>query len=136
VDLWFTESTKGFMTNFVDCLVLLPNLRTLEVFNVNRTSLVVRELGLERAQFPSIRELWVNGVSVLFARTCPNMETVTITGSEPQDIGSLCLYGYGLKRLKRVAGVPKEYVQRGELKDTSSQRHLFTEGTPMVVVQA
>lgn len=136
VDLFFTKTTTGFMEIFVDCLARLPNLRTLEVFSVNRTDLITKELGRERAQFSSIRELWVNGVSVLFVRSCPNVESVMITGSDPHDIRTLCLYGCGLERLKRVAGVPQKCVWQGELEATSGQRHLLTEGTAMKVVQA
>ena len=114
-DLWFTDTTKDLMTIFVDCLVKLPNLRTLEVFSTNRTGLVTKGLSRVYARFPSIRELWVDGVSVQFARGCPNLESVTVTGLAPQNI---CLYGNVSKGLKRVAGVPPEYVWLGESRDT------------------
>ena len=115
-DLWLTDATKDLMTVFVDCLVRLPNLKTLEVFSVNRISLVTGGLKRERALFPSIRELWVGGVSTLI-RSCPNVESMRVMGGFFPDIEMLCLHG---KNLRRVAGVYKQHVWRGEL------RHMFS----------
>jgi len=118
VDLCLTNATKDFMSIFVDCLVRLPNLITLDVFNTGEISHVAR--GLERtcARFPNIRELWVHSLSVVFVGSCPNVESVTTTGVYPPNVELLCAHGKKLKRLKRVAGVPKEYVQQGEIRST------------------
>jgi len=118
VDLWFTDATQDLMTVFIDCLVQLPNVKALEVFGINNTSLVARGLERKCARFPSIRELWVDGLSVVFVGRCPNVESVTITGRYSQDTELLCTYGRRFKRLKRVAGVHKECIEQGELTET------------------
>jgi len=116
VDLWPADDAEESSTIFVDCLVQLPNLRTLEVFSADCVDLVMMTLELECAQFPSIRELWVNGVSIPLVKSCPNVESVTVSRSDPQDIGLLCLYGRGLRRSKRVAGILPQCVWPGELR--------------------
>ena len=135
MDLCLTEATKDLMTIFIDCLVRLPNLITLDVFNTSDISRVA--CGLERtcARFPNIRELWVHGVSVVFIESCPNVESVTTTGVYPLNIEFLCAHGKKLKRLKRVAGIPKEYVHQGEPRGTSFPGCPFTKVIAMEVVQ-
>lgn len=135
VDLRLIHATKDFMTVFIDCLVLLPNLTTLDVFIVDDISHAISGLERKCARFPNIRELWAHGVSVVFVRSCPNVESVTTTGIYPQGVEVLCTHGKKLKRLKRVAGVPKEYIQQGELSDTFYMGYLFTESTVMEVVR-
>jgi len=115
VDLWFTDTTEDLMTIFVDCLVRLPNLRTLDVFSTNRIGLVTKGLQRECAKFPSIRGLWASSVPVLF-KNCPNVESATASGGLFPDVEVLCVYG---KRVRRFAGVHKHDVWRGELRDTS-----------------
>ena len=110
MDLSPADSTKGSSTIFVDCLVQLPNLRTLEIFSANRPSLVMAALERKCARFPSIRELWVDGVSVPLVKCCPNVENITVSSSNPQDVGLLCLYGSGSRRLRRVVGILPQCV--------------------------
>lgn len=123
------------MTIFIDCLVRLPNLTTLDVFNIDDVGRVVRGLERKCARFPNIRELWVDGASVVFVRSCPNVESVTATGLYLPNVGLLCTHGNNLKRLRRVAGVPKEYIHQGELSDTLSPGCLFTQATAIEVAQ-
>ena len=102
------------MTKFVDCLVRLPNLRTLDIFSTSRVDLtpMKQELGRECVRFPSIRELWVCSLLVAFVGNCPNVESVTVT--DGLSIEVLCSRREELKKLKRVAGVQKEYVLQRE----------------------
>ena len=112
MDLWVTKVTKDLMTKFVDCLVRLPNLRTLDIFTTSNIDPTKQELERECARFPGIRELWVCGSFVEFAGNCPNVESVTVTSALIQHIEILCLHG---RWLKRFAGVYKDHVWRGEL---------------------
>ena len=111
-DLLFTDATEDLMTIFVDCLILLPNLRTLEVFSTNRSVSVEKELERECARFPSIRELWVDGRLGL-VRNCPNVESVTVMDGFSRAIEMLCSHG---KRVRRVAGVDVLNIRRGKLR--------------------
>ena len=115
VDLWTADAAKDSLI-FVDCLVQLPNLRTLEILSANRVSLAVTALEWKCAQLPSICELWVNGVSVPLVESFPSVESVMISSLDPQYTRLLCLFRNGLKRLKCVAGIPPQYVWRGELR--------------------
>lgn len=115
MDLSPTNGTKDSM-DFVGCLILMPNLRSLEVFSAVPTtgSPILDRVKRDRAQFPSIRELWVTGVFAQFIGGCPNVESVGVNpGGFPRDIEDLCILGRGLKRLKRIAGIHKDYIQRG-----------------------
>ena len=113
MDLRSTDTTKDLMTKFVDCLVRLPNLRILDIFVPGSIDLTKQEFKRECARFPSIRELLVCSSLVEFVGNCPNVESVMITGSLIQHIEILCLHG---KRLRRVAGVNKNNVRRGEFR--------------------
>lgn len=117
MDLLFTGASKNLMTKFVDCLVRLPNLRTLDIFSTSHIDPMKEGLKLEYAIFPSIRELWIGDMVARFVASCPNVESVTATGGLSWDIGVLCLQAKELKRLKRVAGVGKEHVCLGELRN-------------------
>ena len=90
------------MTKFVDTLVRLPNLRTLELLGVSHRSPVTRGLKRKCAQFPSIREMTVCCVYPDFIKSCPNLESLVFKGpfmGSYKDIGPYCA------RLKRVGGV-------------------------------
>ena len=115
MDLYFVDAPKDLMAKFVDCLILLPNLRTLEVFNTNNVDHVTRGLEWKRAQFPTICELIVDNSLILFVGRCPNVESITVMSASRTCVESLILHGKGLKRLKRVAGVHRTDIYRGEL---------------------
>ena len=102
--------------DFVDCLTRLPNLRTLEIFSPHNNSLVTEEFERVCAQFPSIRNLGVSRVSVP-VRSCPNVESIAVTGGYFTDVGMLCSYG---KQLRRVAGTSRQHVWRGKFRDSLS----------------
>jgi len=118
VDLILFKAPKDLMTKFVDCLVLLSNLRALDIFGTSSIDPMKKDLKRERARFPSIRELCIGDTLGAFVDNCPNVESVTVVGGFTLDIVGLCLHAKELKRLKRVAGVPKEHVQRGEPRNT------------------
>jgi hypothetical protein len=133
VDLRFTDAPKDLMTKFVDCLVRLPNLRTLEIFSASHISLVTRGLKRKCARFTSIRELWISNILAKFVGSCPNVESVIVTDGLSRDgAKTLSSYGKELKRLKRVVGVYSDQVWQGELRDTfwseaDAQRWRITE---------
>lgn len=105
---------------FIDCLVRLPNLRTLDILSCSHTNLVTRELN-ECVRLPSIRELGVGNSSVMFIGSCPNVESVESvipTFGLSRDVAKiLSSYGKGLEKLKRVAGVEEDSLQPGEPRD-------------------
>ena len=118
MDLQFTRAPKKLMTKFVDCLVRLPNLRTLDIFSTSSVDRTKQGLKRECPRFPSIRELWIGDMLGTFVGSCPNVESVTAVGGLSWSTGVLCLHAMELKRLKRVAGVHKLHVLQGELKNT------------------
>ena len=91
------------MTKFVDVLVRLPNLRTLELLYVTHRSPITRALKRKSAKFPSIQEMTVCTICPDFMKTCPNLESVTFRhGFGKVATDALSLYGAGLKRVKGV----------------------------------
>lgn len=127
VDLYFKYAPKDLMSKFIDCLVRLPNLRTLEIFSTSHLSPITRGLKRKSARFPSVRELAISNRTAKFIGSCPNVETViapdllTLEGAT-----ILSSHGKGLEKLKRVIGVAEESVRLGKLKDISW--FPFTEG--------
>ena len=116
MDLDITDTPEDLlMTKFFDCLVLLPNLRTLEIFSTSHNG-VFSGLKQRSAQFPSVRELGVNGATVELVWRCPNVESVTIRGAL-RNVASLESHGEKLKNLKRIVGVREGVVGPGKLKD-------------------
>ena len=116
------------MTKFIDCLIQMPNLRTLEVFSASHISPITKGLKRKSARFPSIRALAISDRTAKFVGNCPNVETVTA----PDRLGSdgaaiLSSYGGVLKNLKRIVGVAEYCVPLGEFNDML--QFLFTEGT-------
>jgi len=103
VDLSFKNAPKDLMTKFVDALVRLPNLKTLELLGVSHRSPVTRGLKRKCAKFPSIREMIVCSTYSDFIRSCPNLESLTFRYGAVQS-SSMTLSSYGAE-LKRVAGV-------------------------------
>jgi len=103
VDLSFKDAPEDLMTKFVDALVRLPNLRTLELLAATRSSPVTRGLKRECARFPSIREMTVCPMCPDFIRSCPNLESLTFRhGFERDFVNALSLYGAELKRVRGV----------------------------------
>jgi len=90
------------MIKFLDCLVWLPNLKTLEILSIGLNAYPSRNLR-RRARFPSIRELRITSLFHRFVRKCPNLESLTLTDGRytysPVPIGPYC------RKLKRVGGV-------------------------------
>lgn len=118
VDLRFMNAPKDLMTVFVDCLVRLPNLRTLEIFSTSHLDPITRGLKRKCARFPSIRELGISNATMKFVGSCPNVESVIVTdGLSGDGAPILSSYGKELGKLKRVVGVNECYVREGELKD-------------------
>ena len=117
MDLLFVSRGENLVKLFVDCLVRLPNLRSLEVFcPAWHAGSLTKELELECAQLPSIRDLGVSRVSIP-VRGCPNVESITVSRGFFTDIEMLCTYG---RRLRRVAGISRQHLWRGEFRDTFS----------------
>ena len=102
MDLSFKDAPNDLMTKFVDVLVRLPNLRTLELLGVSHRSPVTRGLKRKCAKFPNIREMIVCSTYPDFIRSCPNLESLTFRHGSPEDHNALSSYG---AELKRVGGV-------------------------------
>ena len=76
VDLSFSDTPKDLMMKFVDALVRLPNLKTLDLWDVSHRSPVTRGLKRKCAEFPSIREKTIRSAYPDFIRSCPNLESL------------------------------------------------------------
>ena len=116
MDLRFGDTQMDFMTKFVDCLVRLPNLRTLDVFDTSRSDLVARGLEQKCVRFPGVRELWVSNNTVKFAGSCPNVKSIIA----PHGLGwhyteILSSYRKTLGKLESLMGADNFL---GELRDT------------------
>lgn len=115
VDLNIPGAPRDLLTKFVDCLVLLPNLEALEVFRANPEGPPQKELGWERARFPSVRELVVEDTTATLVGCCPNVESVVFTdGFYSENPATLGLHEKGLEKLKRFVGVGMPGVELGE----------------------
>lgn len=105
------------MTKFVDCLVQLPNLKTLEVFATNDVESLAKGLKRESARFTGIHELGISDSTATFVGNCPNVETITVLHRLLSDGTKILSSHIGeLKKLKRVIGIPEGYVRLGEPK--------------------
>ena len=103
MDLCFRDAPKDLMKKFIDTLVRLPNLRTLELLSVSHRSPVTAGLKRKCAKFPNIRKMTVDDTYSDFIRSCPNLEDLTFRyGWRRNAHTALALYGAGLKH---VAGV-------------------------------
>jgi len=87
------------MSKFVDVLVRLPNLRTLELLSVSHRGPVTRGLKRKCAKFPNIREMVICSTYPDFIRSCPNLESLTFRRGSPKDRNALRSYGGELKRV-------------------------------------
>jgi hypothetical protein len=120
VDLRFKDAPKDLMKKFVNALVRLPNLRTLELLSVSHRSPVTTGLKRKCAKFPNIREMTVDATYPDFIRSCPNLEGLTFRhGLSYNAFIALESYGAGLKR---VAGVDFNtfFAVKREFTNTSS----------------
>ena len=128
VDLDLRSAPKDLTTKFFDCLVLLPGLRTLEVFNTSDFGLPLKRLRRRFTQFPSIRELGIDKTTMELVLRCPNVESVTVRGTFFSTGAPLLgSYGNGLKKLKRIV-VDKTVVKQGKLGD------ILIEGTRLLMI--
>ena len=117
VELDIRSAPKDLMTKFFDCLVLLPSLRTLEVFNTSHVGLPLRSLRKRSTRFPGIRELGIDRTTMELVLRCLNVESVTVRGRLTSRGATLLgSYGNGLKELKRIV-VDKTAVTQGKLGD-------------------
>lgn len=118
MDLCFNGAPKDLMTKFVDCLTRLPNLRTLEIFGTSDVEPVTRGLKQKSAHFPGVRKLGISNTTAIFARNCPNVETITALPRISLE-GSTILRSHGgeLRNLKRVVGIAEKCVYLGEVED-------------------
>jgi len=105
------------MVKFIDCLVRLPNLKTLEILNVSSRAPILKALKWQHAIFPTIRELRITHQCHYFIRNCPNLENLTLTdGFDIHSSGTVRSHGMGLKRIGGVNVFTRHYGQgvRGE----------------------
>jgi hypothetical protein len=103
VELRFKLAPKDLMKKFVDTLLLLPNLRRLELLNVSHRSPVTVALKRKRTIFPNIREMVVDEYYPDFIQSCPNLESLTTRhGFSYNTSRAIRLYGAGLKRVTGV----------------------------------
>jgi len=108
------------MAKFVDCLVRLPNLKTLEVLKVSSRAPVSKALKRKHAVFPSIRALRITYTCHHFIRNCPNLEDVTFTAPlDSHARATIRSHGKGLKRVVGVDSYPSGGLD-GELVNNSS----------------
>lgn len=104
VYLHLSLSPEDLMIKFVDCLVRLSNLRTLEILGAGPRVPISKALRRKYATFPSIRELRIAPACHHFIKNCPNLESLTFTRAlDTHAPATVLSHGKGLKR---IAGVP------------------------------
>lgn len=96
------------MKKFIDTLVRLPNLRTLNLLSISHRSPVTVGLKRKCANFPNIREMIVSPKYPDFIKSCPNIESLTFR----YDLNSLSRTAIDLRGagLKRIAGLDSSAV--------------------------
>jgi len=103
VDLAFRDAPKDLMKKFVDTLLRLPNLRTLELLGISHRSPVAAGLKRKCATFPNIREMIISPKYPDFVMSCPNLESLTFRhGFTSRSSVAINLCGAGLTR---IAGI-------------------------------
>lgn len=122
MDLYFGGAPNDLMKKFVETLLRLPNLRTLELLSVSRRGPVTARLKRKNAKFPNIREVVVDFMYPDFIRSCPNLESLTFRSGYGLGLrcsGTIESYGAGLRR---VAGIDSTlpHTLRCELTNTLS----------------
>ena len=113
------------MTKFVDCLVRLPNLRTLGIIRASHVDPMRRGLKRRSAQFPNIRELEIDGELLKFVRSCPNVESITMIGSSLCDVETLSSHAKELSKLRRIAGVFHGDIWKSEFNTFWSEASIY-----------
>ena len=127
VILWFKEAPRDLMKQFVNCLVQLPNLNTLEILDVSSWLHISTYFSRRRnVTFPRIRVLRIRSTCHLFIKKCPNLEDLTFTNI--LNSHALNTIKYDGKALKRVAGVNLSHVN-GEFVNKLSNRNNYSEET-------
>ena len=106
------------MTNFVNCLVRLPNLRALDILSTTHIGPITRGFKPKRARFPSIRELAIHNKLAKFVGNFPNVESITVIEYSYGCAKVLGLHGKGLEKLKYVGGVIKQEIWQSESRNT------------------
>lgn len=118
VNLYFMHSPEDLMTKFVECIVRLPNLKTLEILNVGSRAPISKALRRKHAIFPSVRELRITPACHHFIKKCPNLESVTfVREMDTHAPSTLRTHGKGLRRIAGVTlycghGVPGQFFNR------------------------
>ena len=134
MDLQLKYAPKDLMSKFIDCLIRLPNLRTLEVFSASHISPITRGLIRKSARFHTVRELVITNRTAKFIGNCPNVETVMAPDLLNLDGAAILIsYKMVLKNLKRVIGIAEKCVSLGE--PTGVLSSALTEGSTIKVVQ-
>ena len=109
-DLWFANSGEDSATVFVDCLVRLPNLRTLDVLFTSRVNTVKQELKLGGARFSSIRGLLIGDELLEFIENCPNVESVMVRDT-PLELLRYCPESHSDPRGLFTNGTATEFAE-------------------------
>jgi len=115
------------MTKFVDCLVLPPNLKSLEILSVSSRGPISKVLKRKHARFPSIPELRITHACHHFIRNCPNLGNLTsMNGLDMHSPASVRSHGGGLKRVAGVDlnpgwGICGESVNKSSSLNSSSE---------------
>ena len=103
VCLHLSLAPEDLITKFVECLVQLSNLKTLEILGAGPRAPISRALKRKYATFPSIRELRIIPACHHFIKNCPNLESLTFT--RPLDTHAPATIISHAKGLRRIAGV-------------------------------
>ena len=125
VVLWFEEAPRDLMKQFVNCLVQLPNLNTLEILDVSNCLHISTYLSRRKVTFPRIRVLRIRSTCHLFIEKCPNLEDLTFTNM--LNSHALNTIEYDGKALKRVAGVNLSNVNGGFIDKLSNRNNHLEE---------
>ena len=84
----------------MECLVQLPNLKTLEILGAGPRAPISKALESKSAVFPSILELRISPACHYFIKNCPNLENLIFTRSlDMYATSTLMSHGEGLKRI-------------------------------------
>ena len=133
MNLSFKNAPFNLMTKFVDILVRLPNLRTLDLLDVGSRDPVTRGLKRKCAKFPNIREMTVCPIYPDFIKSCPNLESLTFRDNLIQYTQTaISSHSAGLKRVGGVDFMPVSNVECGFSKLTFEPRQKLN--VPVVVV--
>ena len=118
MDLKPGSAPEDLMAKFIECLALLPNLKTLEVFSTVRAGVPPGGFGQKSTWSRAIRELTIDGTTMELVGRCPNVESVTVRRMLSSGGATLLgSYGKGLKKLKRIVKVHVSAVKQGKLGD-------------------